>query len=300
MYDVIVVGGSFAGMSAAMQLARARQNVLVIDAGAPRNRFADEAHGFLGQDGRAPAAIMRDARCQLRRYPTVEVMSGEAVGARAFGDGFAIELSGGGQHSARRLILATGVSDQLPAIPGMNERWGETVLHCPYCHGYEVRDLPLGVIAAHPMSAHQAMLIPDWGPTTYFTQGEFEPEAAELDAFVARGITIERTPVVELLGDAPALDGVRLADGRFVQVAAVFTAPRTSPATPLATMLGCVHEDGPTGPYVKVDQWGATSVVGVWAAGDAATPMHNATLASAAGVLAGIGAHQASVRARAG
>lgn len=300
MYDVIVVGGSFAGMSAAMQLARARQNVLVIDAGAPRNRFADEAHGFLGQDGRAPAAIMRDARCQLRRYPTVEVMSGEAVGARAFGDGFAIELSDGGQHSARRLILATGVSDQLPAIPGMNERWGETVLHCPYCHGYEVRDLPLGVIAAHPMSAHQAMLIPDWGPTTYFTQGEFEPEAAELDAFVARGITIERTPVVELLGDAPALDGVRLADGRFVQVAAVFTAPRTSPATPLATMLGCVHEDGPTGPYVKVDQWGATSVVGVWAAGDAATPMHNATLASAAGVLAGIGAHQASVRARAG
>lgn len=300
MYDVIVVGGSFAGMSAAMQLARARQNVLVIDAGAPRNRFADEAHGFLGQDGRAPAAIMGDARCQLLRYPTVEVMSGEAVGARAFGDGFAIELSDGGQHSARRLILATGVSDQLPAIPGMNERWGETVLHCPYCHGYEVRDLPLGVIAAHPMSAHQAMLIPDWGPTTYFTQGEFEPEAAELDAFVARGITIERTPVVELLGDAPALDGVRLADGRFVQVAAVFTAPRTSPATPLATMLGCVHEDGPTGPYVKVDQWGATSVAGVWATGDAATPMHNATLASAAGVLAGIGAHQASVRVRAG
>lgn len=300
MYDVIVVGGSFAGMSAAMQLARARQNVLVIDAGTPRNRFADQAHGFLGQDGRAPAAIMRDARCQLLRYPTVEVMSGKAVGARALGADFAVELLGGGEHLAKRLILATGVSDQLPAIPGMYERWGETVLHCPYCHGYEVRDLPLGVVAAHPMSAHQAMLIPDWGPTTYFTQGLFEPETAEIDAFAARGITIERTPVVELVGDAPALDGVRLADGRFVRVAAVFTAPRTDPATPLATMLGCVHEDGPTGPYVKVDQWGATSVAGVWAAGDAATPMHNATLASAAGVLAGIGAHQASVRAKAG
>ena len=105
--------------------------------------------------------------------------------------------------------------------------------------------------------------------------------------------------MVELIGDAPALDGVRLADGRFVEIAAVFTAPRTRPASPLAAMLGCVHEEGPTGPYVKVDPWGATSVAGVWAAGDAATPMHNATLASAAGVLAGIGAHQASVRARA-
>lgn len=297
MYDVIVVGGSFAGMSAAMQLARARQNVLVIDAGTPRNRFANEAHGFLGQDGRTPVAIMHDARCQLLRYPTVEVMSGKALAARALGDAFAIELPGGSEHRAKRLILATGVSDELPPVRGMSERWGETVLHCPYCHGYEVRDQPLGVIAAHPMSAHQAMLIPDWGPTTYFTQGEFEPETAELAAFVARGITIERTPVVELVGDTPALDGVRLVDGRFVEVAAVFTAPRTRPTTPLAAMLGCVHEDGPTGPYVKVDQWGATSIAGVWAAGDAATPMHNATLASAAGVLAGIGAHQASVRA---
>lgn len=296
MYDVIVVGGSFAGLSAAMQLARARQKVLVIDAGMPRNRFADEAHGFLGQDGRAPAAIIRDARAQLLRYPSAEVTSGEAIAARADGDGFAIEVAGGSEHRARRLVLATGVADELPPIPGMSERWGETVLHCPYCHGYEMRDLPLGVIAAHPMSAHQAVLIPDWGPTTYFTQGEFEPEPAEIHAFAARGITIERTPVVELVGDAPALDGVRLADGRFVEVAAVFTAPRTRPATPLAAMLGCVHEHGPTGPYVKVDQWGATSVAGVWAAGDAATPMHNATLASAAGVLAGIGAHQASVR----
>ena len=299
MHDVIVVGGSFAGVSAAMQLARARQNVLVVDAGAPRNRFADEAHGFLGQDGRAPAAIMRDAQCQLLRYSTVEILSGEALAARTIGDGFAIELAGGSERLAKRLILATGVSDELPALPGMRERWGGTVLHCPYCHGYEMRDHPLGVIAAHPMSAHQATLIPDWGPTTYFTQGQFEPEAAELDTFAARGIAVERTPVVELVGDAPALDGVRLADGRFVEVAAVFTAPRTRPATPLAAMLGCVHEDGPTGPYVKVDQWGATSVAGVWAAGDAATPMHNATLASAAGVLACIGAHQASVRSTA-
>lgn len=297
MYDVIVVGGSFAGLSAALQLARARQHVLVIDAGLPRNRFADAAHGFLGQDGRAPAAIMRDARSQLLRYPTIEMLTGEAGSASAIKDGFAVDLGSGSERRARRLVLATGVADELPAIAGLKERWGATVLHCPYCHGYEMSDHPLGVVASHPLSAHQAILIPDWGPTTFFTQGQFEPEAAELQALVARGVTVERTPVVELLGDAPALNGVRLADGRFIQLGAVFTAPRTRPATSLADLLGCAHENGPTGPYVKVDQWGATTVPGVWAAGDAAMPMHNATLASAAGVLAGVGAHQAAVRA---
>lgn len=300
MYDVIVIGGSFAGLSAALQLARARQNVLVIDAGLPRNRFADEAHGFLGQDGRAPAAIMRDARHQLCRYATAEILSGQVLDAQAVAGGFSLRLTAGHERLARRLVLATGVADELPTIPGMRERWGSTVLHCPYCHGYEVRDEPLGVFAAHLMSPHQALLIPDWGPTIYFTQDQYEPEPADLIAFQARGVTVERTPVVELLGDAPALDGVRLADGRIVEVAALFTASRTKPATPLAELLGCEHEDGPTGPYIKVDSWGATSVPGVWAAGDAATPMHNATLASAAGVLAGIGAHQAGVRSTTG
>jgi thioredoxin reductase len=300
MFDVIVIGGSFAGLSAALQLARARQKVLVIDAGLPRNRFADEAHGFLGQDGRAPAAIIRDARHQLCRYSTAEILSGQVVGAQAVAGGFSLHLAAGGERLARRLILATGVVDELPAVPGIQERWGSTVLHCPYCHGYEVRDEPLGVLAAHPMSPHQALLIPDWGPTTYFTQGEYDLEAGDMLAFEARGVTVERTPVVELLGDAPALEGVRLADGRIVKVAALFTAPRTKPATPLAKLLGCEHEDGLTGPYVKVDPWGATSVPGIWAAGDSATSMHNATLASAAGVLAGIGAHQAGVRSATG
>ncbi|MGK6321768.1 NAD(P)/FAD-dependent oxidoreductase [Sphingomonas sp. DT-51] len=299
MYDVIVVGGSFAGLSAALQLVRARQQVLVIDAGLPRNRFADEAHGLLGHDGRPPSAILRDARCQLLRYPTVEIRTGKASEVKASDGGFVVRLSSGGNERTRRLVLATGVTDTLPSIPGMRERWGASVLHCPYCHGYEVRDRPLAVLAAHPMAAHQALLIPDWGTTTYFTQGQFEPEPAELQAFAKRGVAVERTPVVELLGDAPALEGVRLADGRVLKVAALFTAPRTTPTTPLAAMLGCEHDDGPSGPYIKVDQWGATSVQGVWAAGDAATPMHNATLASAAGVLAGIGAHQAGVRSAA-
>lgn len=291
-HDVIVVGGSYAGLSAAMQLARARKRVLVIDAGAPRNRFAHEGHGFFGQDGRPPFDILRDARGQLAAYPTVAFAAGEAVTARGTDDGFAVVLADGGEERARRLVLATGVRDELPPIPGLQDRWGVSVLHCPYCHGYEVADQPLGVLATQPMSVHQAKLIPDWGPTTYFTQGAFEPGEEDVALLAARGVTVERSPVIELLGPAPELEAVRLADGRKVPLAALFVAPRTHMASLLAEQLGCAFDDGPSGRYVRIDDWRQTSVPGVYAAGDAATPMHSATLASASGAMAGVGAHQ--------
>lgn len=296
MHDVIVIGGSFAGQSAAMQIARARMNVLLIDAGSPRNRFAEASHGFLGQDGRAPTAIMCEATSQLLRYPTAQVLQGEAQDVLQEPDRFIVQLADGGEYQAKRLVLATGVSDTLPNIPGMAERWGETVLHCPYCHGYEVRDHCLGIIATNPMSAHQAALIPDWGPATYFTQGIYEPDPEQAILLGKRGVVIERVPVISLIGDAPGLDAVELADGRLIEVAAVFTAPKTRPTSPIAERLGCLMEDGPTGPFIKVDAWGATSVSGVYAAGDATSPMHNATVASASGVLVGIAAHQSLVR----
>lgn len=296
MQDAIVIGGSFAGHSAAMQLARARQQVLLIDAGSPRNRFADASHGFLGQDGRAPLAIMRDAACQLLKYPSAALLNVDAHKAARVDDGFVVRLGNGTEQRARRLVLATGVTDTLPDIPGMTERWGETVLHCPYCHGYEVRDHVLGVIANHPMSAHQAALIPDWGAAIYFTQGLYEPEPEQAAVLARRGVRIERTPVVALIGDAPALHAAVLADGRKIEVAAVFTAPRTRQTSSIAEQLGCAFEDGPTGPFIRVDSWGLTSVEGVYAAGDATSPMHNATIASASGVLAGIGAHQSLAR----
>lgn len=176
-YDAIVIGGSFAGLSAAIQIARARRRVLLIDAGLPRNRFADASHGFLGQDGRRPQDIIGDARRQLSLYPTVEFIDSEAVSASKTDGDFAVTLADGSEKRAMRLILATGVKDDLPAIPGLPERWGQSVLHCPYCHGYEVGGQALGVLANTPMSAHQALLISDWGPTTYFTQNAFEPDA---------------------------------------------------------------------------------------------------------------------------
>ncbi len=294
-YDVIIIGGSFAGLSAAMQLARARRQVLLVDAARPRNRYAAHAHGFLGQDGVPPQEIVANARAQLARYPTVSFLDGEAIQALAQDGGFAVVMAGGEQVRGARLILATGMRDELPPLPGLQARWGQTVLHCPYCHGFEVAGEPLGVLAAHPMSVHQAMLLPDWGPTTYFTQGQFEPSPEDARHLAARGVHVERTPVVALLGEAPALTGVVLDDGREVPLRALFVASRVHMASPLAGQLGCEFDEGPLGPVIRVDDMKQTTVPGVFAAGDASTPMSNATLASASGVMAGVCAHRSLV-----
>ena len=293
-YDAVIVGGSFAGLSATMQLARARRRILLVDAGRPRNRFAAASHGFLGQDGVAPADIMRTGLRQLSVYPSVDFIDGETVAASPLDAGFRLTLGDGTRTTARRLVLTTGVTDTLP-LPSMQTRWGVSVLHCPYCHGYEVRDRPIGVVANHPGAVHQAVLLPDWGPTTFFTQGIVEPTEDEAAMLAGRGVCIERTPVVELLGEGQATRAVRLADGREVAVEAVFIAPGTRVTSPLAEQLGCAMTEGMTGPHIQVDPMQQTTVVGVFAAGDAAQPMHNATLASAAGVLAGIGAHRSLV-----
>lgn len=295
-YDVIVVGGSFAGLSAAMQVARARRRVLLVDAGQPRNRFAAHSHGFLGQDGKAPHEIVAEARRQLAAYPTVEFADGLASAARRTADGFAVVLGDGREAAGARLVLATGLRDELPAIAGIEGRWGATVLHCPYCHGYEVAGQPLGVLANHALSVHHGMLVPDWGSsTTYFTQGVFEPDAEQLAALAQRGVRIERTPVVGFVGTAPAMEAVRLADGRLLPMAAVFTAPKTRMASPLAQQLGCAFDDGPLGATVRVDDMQQTTVEGVYAAGDMAQPRANATLAAAGGVMAGVGAHMSLI-----
>ncbi|WP_373981901.1 NAD(P)/FAD-dependent oxidoreductase [Achromobacter sp. JD417] len=294
-YDVIIIGGSFAGLSAAMQLARARRQVLLVDAARPRNRYAAHAHGFLGQDGVPPQEIVANARAQLARYPTVSFLDGEAIQALAQDGGFAVVMAGGEQVRGARLILATGMRDELPPLPGLQARWGQTVLHCPYCHGFEVAGEPLGVLAAHPMSVHQAMLLPDWGPTTYFTQGQFEPSPEDARHLAARGVHVERTPVVALLGEEPALTGVVLDDGREVPLRALFVASRVHMASPLAGQLGCEFDEGPLGPVIRVDDMKQTTVPGVFAAGDASTPMSNATLASASGVMAGVCAHRSLV-----
>jgi thioredoxin reductase len=290
-YDAIIVGGSFAGLSAGLQLARARRNILVIDEGQRRNRFSSHSHGFLGQDGREPAAIVAEAKAQLLAYPSVDWRDARVNGAQPEEGGFSVADSGGEQHRARRLLLATGVRDELPAIPGLRERWGKSVLHCPYCDGYELGGGKLGVLASGSFSALKASLVADWGEVTLFLNGEAEPDAEALAMLERRGVAIERVPIVAAEGDGTAMTGLRLADDRLAPVKALFVAGGIRPASPLAKDLGCTFDDGPFGPLLRVDGMKQTSIPGIYAAGDAATGRHSVALAVADGVVAGTGLH---------
>lgn len=295
-FDAVVVGGSFAGLAAAMQLARARRRVLVVDSGRPRNRFAHASHGFLGQDGRAPAAILDTGRAEVLAYPTTAFRADEATHARATEDGFELSLASGESVAARRLILATGVVDELPDIPGLRERWGVSVLHCPYCHGYEVADRRFGVLARGEMAVHQALLVTEWSAhVTLFTNGVVQPDAEQRAALAAHGVRIDERPVAALVGEEMELSAVRMEDGAMVPVEALFTQLRTRMASPLAEQLGCELEDGPFGPMIRTDARKATTVPGVFAAGDTTRVPPNVTLAAAEGVMAGLAAHQSLV-----
>lgn len=289
-FDVAIVGGSFAGLSAALQLARARRRVAVFDTSLRRNRFATASHGFLAQDGRAPEAIVADARAQLSAYPTVRWFEREVTMARGHQDAFELQ-AGEDTHHARRIILSMGVVDALPDIPGLAERWGRTVFHCPYCHGYELRQGRIGVIATSPLSLHQAQLLPEWGSVTFFLNGALTLSQDEARMLAARGVEVEATPVTGIVGDAR----IMLADGRSESFSGLFTASRTAPASPLAAQLGCEHEEGLLGPFVRTDAMKATSTPGVFACGDLARAAGTVALAVGDGALAGTAVHASIV-----
>jgi len=292
-YEVIVIGGSFAGLSAALQLARARRRVLVLDSGEPRNRFAQFSHGLFGHDGQTPSALLAKARSQLLSYGTVSFTDGLATHAARTGEEFAVTLASGPVHTAARLILATGVRDDLAPIPGLQERWGISVLHCFYCHGYEVAGRRLAVLATSDRALQTAILLPDWSEAvTLFTNGVLSLSPEQLAELRRRGVSVEAKPVVAVLGEPPALSGLCLDDGRIIPVDAVFTNSRTRMASPLAEQLGCEFDEGPSGAFIRTGADKQTTVSGVYAAGDAARPGHNASWAAADGVTAGISAHQ--------
>lgn len=291
MYDVIVIGGSYAGMAAALILARARRKVAVLDAGLRRNRFADASHGLLGQDGKAPGAIAADAKEQLLKYPSVTWINGAAASAEKTGESFSVRSDGGEILSARRLILATGVRDELPDVPGLAERWGKSVFHCPYCHGYELDQGSLGVLAVGEVSMHHGMLIPEWGRTTFFLNGAFEPNEEQMSQLLARGVKIESERVAEITGEV----SVKLEDGRTIELAGLFVASRTTPSSPLAEELGCELAESPLGLYINTNDMKETSVTGVFACGDVARAAGNVTFAISDGALAGLSAHRSLI-----
>ncbi|MBR9764569.1 MAG: NAD(P)/FAD-dependent oxidoreductase [Rhodobacteraceae bacterium] len=287
-HDVIVIGGSYAGMAAALQLLRARRSVLVIDAGQRRNRFAEASHGFLGQDGVDPGKIAAEARAQLERYQTLTWIEGEAVAAGGSRDAFEVLTADGIRHHGRRLLFATGVKDALPPVEGLTDRWGKHAFHCPYCHGYELEMGALGVIATGPNSLHQALMLPEWGQVTLLTNGALEPNADERAALQAKGVALEETPIARLTGGAEA----ELADGRVLSFAGFFVATTTSPATPLAEEMGCSLQETQMGTQVQTSEMKETNLPGVYACGDAARMPHSVSLAVADGAWAGATIHR--------
>ncbi len=294
-HDVIIIGGSFAGLSAATYVARGRRSVRVIDAGKPRNRFAEHSHGFFAQDGSSPAAMLETAKEQVKAYPTVRVTEGKAVNGTGQIDDFSIELDTGEVVSGRRLIFAFGISDVLPDLPGLAERWGKSVIHCPYCHGYEFSGKKLGVLNLSPMSSHQAMLISEWGPTTFYLNGGEEPDAATLAELEKRGVMIEAKPVAGIRGEGTSISEIELADGRLLQADALFIGPSNRLNSPLAEQFGCTLEDMPLGKAIKTDEMKATSIQGIYAAGDISRGAHSVAWSVADGVSAGVSAHRSLV-----
>ncbi|MFB9951464.1 NAD(P)/FAD-dependent oxidoreductase [Rhizobium puerariae] len=287
-YDAIIVGGSYAGLSAALPLARARRKILVIDEGIRRNRFAKASYGFLGQDGRPPEAIARDAREQLLRYPTVEWLEGRAEQAKREEKHFAIRTGDGRRLSARRLVLAIGIADDLPGIPGLAERWGRSVFHCPYCHGYELDQGHIGVIAVSEASMHHALMLPDWGRTTFLLNGAFTPDSGQEAELHERGVTIEAASIARIGGDADVV----LTDGRTIRFDGLFTLPKSRPASPIASQLGCEFDETGLYPFIRTGMTKETSVPGVFACGDAARAAGSVPLAVGDGNMAGAATHQ--------
>lgn len=281
-YDVIVVGGGAAGLSAALVLGRARRRILVIDSGEPRNAPASHMQGYLSRDGLPPAELLRLGREEAHRYG-VEFLSGQVI---AVEPGFTLGLTDSTTFRARRLLLATGAADVLPEIPGATERWGRDFLHCPYCHGWEVRDQALGVLSTGPGSVEHALLLRQWSGDVCFFAHTHELPEVEREQLVARGVSVIEGKVRQLVVERDSLTGVAVGADRVVGRNALFIRPNLRPrGVDLIEQIGCGVDD--LG-FVKVDSTGKTSVAGVWAAGNVANPRAQVITAAGEGSAAAI------------
>lgn len=302
-YDVVVIGGGAAGLSAALVLGRARRRVLVIDAGAPRNAPAAHMQGYLSRDGMAPSELLAVGRREVAAYG-VEVREGTVTGLEVSTGGdlcepyevsHVVRLADGASVSARRLLVTTGVHDEIVDLPGVRERWGRDLLHCPYCHGWEVRDQPLGVLGTITGSVQHALLVRQWSPDVVFFAHTYELSEVERRQLAARGVTVVAGEVAGLVVHDDRLTGVELVDGRSIPRSAVFVRPGIRPHPDgLLAGLGCRYDDSG---FVVTDPTGRTTSPGVWAAGNVADPRAQVITAAGAGSAAAIAINNDLVQA---
>jgi thioredoxin reductase len=292
-YDVVVIGGGPAGLSGAVALSRSRRRVLVVDAGEPRNAPADGVHNYLAHEGAAPADLLAAGRAEVAMYGGTVVPGRVTAAERRDGGIFRVTLDDGRRTEARRLLVTTGLVDELPELPGLSERWGRDVLHCPYCHGWEARDRAIGVLATGPLSVHQALM---WrqlsADVTFFRHTAPAPSDDEAEQLAALGIRVVDGEVTAVVVDGDRLTGVRLASGSVVDRDVVVVAPRFTARSELLTSLGLetaelVMNDAVVGTYVPADPMGATAVPGVWVAGNVTALQAQVISSAAAGLNAG-------------
>ena len=292
-FDVAVIGGGAAGLSAAVTLGRARRSVVVVDAGTPRNAPAAGVHGFLTRDGMPPHELVAAGREEVERYGGV-IVAGEAVAARGTGTdedpAFEVTLSDGRVLGARRLVVATGLVDRLPDVPGLRELWGRDVVHCPYCHGWEIRDEPVGVLGTGPRSVHGTLLFRQWTADLVFFQHEAPPLTdEEAEQFAALGIRVVPGRVAAAEVADGRLAGVRTADGTLVERRALAVGSPMVARAGFLEGLGLVAVADPSGAgeRIEADPMGRTSVPGVWVAGNVTDLMAQVVVSAAAGMSAG-------------
>ena len=283
--DVVVVGGGAAGLSAALVLSRARRKVLVLDAGHPRNAPAAHMQGFLSRDGMPPEELLRHGRDEVRGYGG-RIVTGAVEGITACTDGgFLVRYSGDHEVATRQVLLATGLRDELPDIPGLRERWARDVLHCPYCHGHEVRDRPLGVIGGGPDAVRYAQIVRQWSDDVVFFAPIGMITESQRTELMARAVGVVEGTIKRIVTENDRLRGVEMDDGRVIARDAVFVPPRFVPNNDLLVALGAdLDEDG----WVRTDVTGWTSVPGLRVAGNLANPRAQVITAAGEGSAAAI------------
>ena len=284
-YDVAIIGGGAAGLSAALVLTRARRKILVIDAGAPRNAPATHMHGYLSRDGLAPDALLAAGRSEVTGYGGELVMATATQVVPGGVNGFSVRLDDGRVVSARRLLVTTGLRDLLPDIPGLRDRWARDVLHCPYCHGHEVRDRRLGVLGGNPGDVRYAQIVRQWTHDLVYFTPPGTLDATERAELVARAIGIAEGTIEQVVVDDDRLRGVQMDDGSLVPRDALFVPPRFVPNSDILTNLGC---DVDAAGWVVADRTGRTSFPGIWAAGNVIDPRAQVITAAGAGSAAAI------------
>jgi len=287
--DVIIIGGSYAGLSSAMALGRSRRNVLIIDGGKPCNAQTPQAHNLIGHDGDTPSSIAKKAREQVLHYPTVKLRAGNVVNVTGENGKVKVTTEQGDEYQASKILLATGVRDIPLPIPGFTDCWGISVLHCPYCHGYEVRDEPLGIIANGDMGFDFAGLIHHWSEDlSLFTNGPSTLSMEQTSRLNSHNIQVIETPISAIVHESGHLTHVEFLDHARMPLKAIFAKAEGVQHNSIPKDLGCtIYSDGHTKGLIQVNEVGMTSVSGVYAAGDNCSPMRSLAAAIGTGSIAG-------------